>query len=112
MEILPVTNKRTRQQFIELPFRLYRGDENWVPPLRIAVRDLLDTAKHFVIKPFLKLLRGAQDRVRVSVFGFQVGDDIGIFFLAKPGVVIDAAVAVQNMLYGFAPRYRRLGDGV
>lgn len=50
MEILPVTDKRTRRQFIELPFQLYRGDENWVPPLRIAVRDLLDTDKH----PFYK----------------------------------------------------------
>ena len=73
---------------------------------------LLNPAKHFLIELFLKLLGRPQDRVRVSVFGFQVGDDIGIFFLAEPSVVVDAAIAMQSVLHGFAPRYRRLGDGV
>ena len=38
--------KDALKQFIELPFTLYRGDPHWVPPLRIAVKDLLDRAKH------------------------------------------------------------------
>ncbi len=31
---------------MELPYRLYRNDPHWVPPLRIAVKELLDRAKH------------------------------------------------------------------
>ena len=38
------------RQFIEFPYQLYRGDPYWVPPLRMAQRDLLDKGKH----PFYK----------------------------------------------------------
>jgi GNAT superfamily N-acetyltransferase len=38
------------KEFIELPYTLYRNDPHWVPPLRIAVKDLLDRVKH----PFYK----------------------------------------------------------
>ena len=31
---------------MELPYRLYRDDPYWVPPLRIAVKELLDRDKH------------------------------------------------------------------
>lgn len=31
--IEPVQDKRGLSQFVELPFKLYRGDPNWVPPL-------------------------------------------------------------------------------
>ncbi len=34
------------KQFIELPYSLYRNDPYWVPPLRIAVKELLDRRKH------------------------------------------------------------------
>jgi ribosomal protein S18 acetylase RimI-like enzyme len=34
MEIRPVTTRADLQRFIELPYRLYRHDPNWVPPLR------------------------------------------------------------------------------
>jgi GNAT superfamily N-acetyltransferase len=34
------------KQFIEFPYSLYRGDPHWVPPLRIAVKELLDRSKH------------------------------------------------------------------
>ncbi len=38
--------KREREAFIKLPFRLYADDPNWVPPLILAERELLDTAKN------------------------------------------------------------------
>ena len=41
---------RDRRAFLELPYRLYRGDPHWVPPLRMAQRDILNTARH----PFYK----------------------------------------------------------
>lgn len=38
--------KRGLKDFIELPYSLYRGDPYWAPPLRIAVKELLDRKKH------------------------------------------------------------------
>jgi len=46
IEVVPVENKSALNEFVELPFRLYRHDPHWVPPLRIAVKELLDKAKH------------------------------------------------------------------
>jgi hypothetical protein len=50
IEIVPVTSKSLLNSFIELPWKIYAHDENWVPPLKKAVRKLLDTAEH----PFWK----------------------------------------------------------
>jgi GNAT superfamily N-acetyltransferase len=44
------SNKAALKEFIELPYGLYNGYPHWVPPLRIAVKDLLDRDKH----PFYK----------------------------------------------------------
>jgi GNAT superfamily N-acetyltransferase len=46
IEVVAVDSKGTLKQFVELPFTLYRNDPHWVPPLRIAVRELLDRKKH------------------------------------------------------------------
>lgn len=43
-------DKQGIKEFVELPYRLYRSDPHWVPPLRIAVKELLDRDKH----PFYK----------------------------------------------------------
>jgi hypothetical protein len=44
LEILPVTTRRDLRRFVGFPWRLYNQREhpNWVPPLRLAVRDALD----------------------------------------------------------------------
>ena len=39
-------DKKGLKDFVELPFTLYRDDPHWVPPLRIAVKELLDRKKH------------------------------------------------------------------
>jgi len=46
IEIAAVNGKKALGEFVELPFRLYRNDPYWVPPLRIAVKELLDRKKH------------------------------------------------------------------
>ncbi|MBV9504633.1 MAG: N-acetyltransferase [Acidobacteriia bacterium] len=43
-------DKQALNTFVELPYRLYRDLPHWVPPLRIAVKELLDRGKH----PFYK----------------------------------------------------------
>lgn len=45
-----VDSKADWDQFIELPWKIYKDDLNWVPPLRIAVRDSLNVNKN----PFFK----------------------------------------------------------
>ncbi|HUI78639.1 MAG TPA: hypothetical protein VLY24_12000, partial [Bryobacteraceae bacterium] len=39
-------DKKTLREFVELPYLLYRNNSYWVPPLRIAVKELLDREKH------------------------------------------------------------------
>jgi len=34
VEIVPVTTRAQRRQFVELPYKLYAGNAHWVPPLR------------------------------------------------------------------------------
>ncbi len=46
IEVVAVDNQKTLKQFVELPYTLYRNDPYWVPPLRIAVKELLDRRKH------------------------------------------------------------------
>lgn len=46
IEIATVGDKKALKEFIEFPYRLYRDDPFWVPPLRIAVKELLDRGKH------------------------------------------------------------------
>jgi len=46
IEVGAVDGKQALKQFIELPYSLYSGDSHWVPPLRIAVKELLDRKRH------------------------------------------------------------------
>jgi hypothetical protein len=42
----PVTTKRERKAFVELPFRIYRNDPHWVPPLRSEALGLITPEKN------------------------------------------------------------------
>jgi GNAT superfamily N-acetyltransferase len=46
LEVATADSKQALKEFIEFPYSLYRSDPFWVPPLRIAVKELLDRAKH------------------------------------------------------------------
>ena len=48
--VSPVQNAADMNAFIDLPWSIYAGDKNWVPPLKSDVRRLLDPAQH----PFWK----------------------------------------------------------
>jgi len=50
IEIVAADNSKELKQFVEFPYRLYRDYPHYVPPLRIAVKELLDREKH----PFYK----------------------------------------------------------
>jgi len=48
LEIVPVETARDLRRFIDVPWHVYDPQQHpqWVPPLRIAVRDTLDDRKH------------------------------------------------------------------
>lgn len=46
IEIVPVKRESEIQEFIQLPYDLYKEDANFVAPLKISVRDLLNKKKN------------------------------------------------------------------
>lgn len=46
IHVTPVTTRAQQKQFVNLPFQLYAGDPNWVPPLEQNMRELVGFAKH------------------------------------------------------------------
>jgi hypothetical protein len=46
VEVRPVTTARERREFLLLPWKLYRGDPNWVPPLRGQQAELVGYRPH------------------------------------------------------------------
>lgn len=46
LEIRPAASRRDMTAFIKLPWRLYRNEPNWVPPLIFERRQFLDRAKN------------------------------------------------------------------
>ncbi len=45
-EVRPVSDRRSLRDFIDLPYRLYRDDPNWAPPLRIERRLFFDRSRN------------------------------------------------------------------
>jgi GNAT superfamily N-acetyltransferase len=41
-----VSGRSDRARFINLPWSIYHGDPNWIPPLKASVRELLDEGSH------------------------------------------------------------------
>jgi hypothetical protein len=74
VKVIPVTSDSELRQFIRLPWRLYREEPFWVPPLIMDMKKLLDRTNH----PF---------------FGHSSAD----FFLAqRNGEVVGRIAAILN----------------
>lgn len=46
LRVMPVGNKASFKEFIDLPYRLYANDPNWIPPLRDEVVGLVTPGKN------------------------------------------------------------------
>ena len=46
LTIRPVVTKRDRRAFVDLPFRLYRNDPHWIPPLKGEALGLITPEKN------------------------------------------------------------------
>jgi hypothetical protein len=76
LEIVPVESARDLRRFIDVPWHVYdpRQHPQWVPPLRLAVRDALDDRKH----PFYE--RAAR----------------GLFLAVRDGRLVGRVAAIEN----------------
>jgi hypothetical protein len=54
VEIKPVQSKRDQKLFLNFPWKHYRGDPNWIPPLRTNQKELVGFKPH----PFYKYAEG------------------------------------------------------
>jgi GNAT superfamily N-acetyltransferase len=80
IESIQTRPSRTRQderEFLELPYRLYKGNAHWVAPLRIAQKDILNTRRH----PFYKT------------------SDVEKFIVSRNGRVVGRVMAIVNRAY-------------
>ncbi len=105
-------SKRDRRQFVELPFRLYSDDPNWVPPLRRDIHELIDPGRH----PFHRhaavelFLARSDDRVvgRIAAIDNELhvthhGDRTGFFGLFE----CERDVEVSGALFAAAASWLR-----
>ncbi len=72
--VRPVTSARDLDRFLDLPYSLYRGQQNFVPPLRMDQKGVLNTKKN----PFFE--HGA----------------IGLFLAEQGGETVGRIAAIRN----------------
>ena len=46
IEVAALRGSRDRRRFVDFPYKLHRGDPNWVPPLRRDIQTLLDRRRN------------------------------------------------------------------
>jgi GNAT superfamily N-acetyltransferase len=65
IEIRPVRTPADKKAFVELPWKIYRDDPNWVPPLLSMAYEVIDTETH----PFYEF-------ARLALFNAWRGDEL------------------------------------
>lgn len=53
IQVTPISNKLEQKQFVNLPWDIYKNDPHWVPPLKIAIHEMMNP-KH----PYYKKSEG------------------------------------------------------
>src|SRR5262249_11650850 len=79
-----VRSGRDVQQFINLPYRHYRNDANWVPPLRMAQKDILNRRRQ----------------------PFSTTSDAELFRARSKGEIVGRVRAILNHPHNNSPRGR------
>lgn len=75
VSVAEVASSGDLKEFVELPYRLYRGDPSWVPPLRSDVRWMLDESQN----PFWK-------HARRKLFVARAGDRV----IGRVAAIVDS----------------------
>jgi GNAT superfamily N-acetyltransferase len=107
VEILKVTSREDRDAFIKFPWKIYRNDPAWVPPLLIERKEFLDREKHPFFEhgsaEFFLARRGDEIVGRIGAsddpkYNALHGSNVGCFGLFES--IDDQEVA--NALFGAA----------
>ncbi len=86
LTVTPVTDRRGLLSLIEFPFKLYRGDPNWVPPLVEERRDFFDAKKNpFYEHARYQLFLARRGNEIVGTIGAVVDDNHNQFHHEKAG---------------------------
>jgi len=104
VEIEEVTTRQQRREFIDLPWRIYRGDANWCPPLKLEMKSSIDPKKH----PFYRhgaatqliARRGSEIVGRILLsddpnYNAEHGSNVGCFGMFE---CIDDSVVARSLL--------------
>ena len=67
VEVIQVSSRRHRKQFLQLPWKIYRDDPHWIPPLRVDQKELVGYGRH----PFFEANRGQ------TLLAFKEGQPCG-----------------------------------
>ena len=86
--IRPVTTKRDRKSFIDVPFRLYKDDPNWVPPLKREALGLITPAKN-----------GWYSHAKAQLFLAELGGQV----VGRISAHIDTLALAADPAQGFGP---------
>lgn len=103
IKIIPVNTKTELKQFIMLPYQLYKGDPNWVPPLIMDQKKFFDPLEnpyyhHSLVQLFLAV-EGEQVLGRISAqantqHNIEHKENIGFFGFFE---CIDSKEAAQKL---------------
>lgn len=107
-----IVNRFTEVQWILLAFECFRKVVVATEAIRNGDVGLLDPPEHFLIQLLLEILGGPQEGIGIGIFRVEVGEHFRRFFVPKPVVVVDAAVAVHDLFHRFAPGDRRGRDRI
>jgi len=115
LEIREVRTRRDLSRFIRVPWPLYAGDPNWVPPLVVEVKEFLNPKKH----PFYRhgaattflALRGGQAVGRIlasddPLYNAAYGTNVGCFGMFES---VDEPAVAHALLDAAAGWLRRRG---
>jgi hypothetical protein len=97
MIVREVTTRKDKDRFIKFPWKIYKDDRNWVPPLIVERRDFLDPQKN----PFFE---------HADVKLFLAGDEAGSELGRIAGVVNFNHIRSHNEKAGFFGFFECVND--
>ena len=94
LSIRPISSKADRKKFIDLPFRLYKNDPNWVPPLKGEALGLITPEKN-----------GWFSHAEAQLFLAERGDRV----VGRISAHIDTLALTMPAAQGFGPGCGQFG---
>ena len=94
LSIRPISSKADRRKFVDLPFRLYKNDPNWVPPLKGEALGLITPEKN-----------GWFSHAEAQLFLAERGDRV----VGRISAHIDTLALTMPAAQGFGPGCGQFG---